>query len=332
MSLFPSNGQFGGIGSNPNSFGMFGGSGGNKMFGQSKWWGGNRDVPQTSWVPGEYASGGGRFGTGGPQQSWGAGMSTKNASQDPWRHVESLPQDPWRHVVSLNVPSDPIADLITVPSDPGWNYGTQGWPQGTGGGGGGGGGGVGGGYNWDISDLLGLLGETELPDEWGGYDYNVPGAWNPDSYNIPELRTDPWEVINASLPWLDEQRQAGYSGAAARMGKTGMLSSTPYAQALGQVERKAQDDLARLTQGNLYDASKFNAQMEQTQRENALNRALQGWQTHGGWDVGLQQQAGNQDFGAWDQMGDWQMSGQMNDQNNLMGLLQMFMPYIMGGG
>ena len=189
------------------------------------------------------------------------------------------------------------------------------------------------GWTFDIRKLLEMLNLGDLPDEYGGYNYKLPGNWDPSNYDIPELKTSPWDVVESLRPLLNEQVSKGFGEAAQRFGASGggggggLLRGTPYARALGDVERGALADLNREVVTTQYDASKLQAQMEQAQRENALNRALEAWGQMGGWQMGNQSQDASQLFGGWQQYGNWQMQDQGNQQQMMMQLLQMLLPY-----
>ena len=133
-------------------------------------------------------------------------------------------------------------------------------------------------YGGNVQGGAGKWGSANSPEAWnwlrGGaganpYGGQARGWWESSTDPITammvsrsDLQTDPWEVINASKAGIGEQRDIGFGQAAQRMGQAGMLSSGSYAQELGGVQRKAENDYSQLVTQALYDASKFNSDKE----------------------------------------------------------------------
>lgn len=166
-------------------------------------------------------------------------------------------------------------------------------------------------------------GQYQAPQGYSGASYEQMQGWNPSAISgvlaqgyqglAPGSSLDPQAVINASLPGLDEARQQGFAGAGARAGQSGFAMSTPYAEALGGVERKTQNDLSQLTQGMLYDASKFKAEQDLAAQQAALDRSLSAWGTEGQWGHEGQLSDLAREFDAWRTTGGWEHEGQLAD-------------------
>lgn len=162
------------------------------------------------------------------------------------------------------------------------------------------------------------------------------------NYQLSPLRTvDPEAVIAASKPRLEEEAQRGFANVAARFGAAGGgFANTPYASALGTVQRNAQNDLNQLTQQYLFDASKFNRANELAQQQlkaemdrAEAERALESWGRSGGWDMESQLDQLNRQFQEWAKTGEWKlgtwrdiMSGRERDRSTGMGLFQSLQP------
>ena len=136
-------------------------------------------------------------------------------------------------------------------------------------------------------------------DPYQGGDYQSYGKWSPDMGAIPQSTVDPRSVVEAQMPWINEQMMKGFAEAGARMGQSGFAGGTPYAEALGEVSRKAATDLNALNLQYQFAAAEAQAQREQEAQQAALNRQLAGWQTHGGWEHGAQMQDLAQQYGGW---------------------------------
>jgi hypothetical protein len=151
-----------------------------------------------------------------------------------------------------------------------------------------------------LEQLLSQFGDMEVD----GADKYEPGErWDPDSYDIAALKTSPHEVIGALRPLLTEERDLGFADAARRFGASGALVSTPYANELGQVERRSLQDMDSALIQKQFEAALYEAQAENTRRENALGRAYQGWAQYGQWghegqltDMGYDQESGMAEF------------------------------------
>jgi len=131
---------------------------------------------------------------------------------------------------------------------------------------------------WGILDgLLARFGGGDAPK------YTAQGEWDPESYDISELKTSPHEVIAALEPLLAEERDAGFAQTAKRFGAQGGGMSTPYANALGNVERKSLRDLDAASLQYMYEAALYEANAENARRESELDRAFGGWSQHGQW-------------------------------------------------
>ena len=99
---------------------------------------------------------------------------------------------------------------------------------------------------------------------------------------------DPSAVIRANLPKIQEMQENSFADAAARFGATGMGVSTPYASALGDVSRKASNDIAALTEGYYYQsASDAAARQLQADLANRQNQLAVGGQWMGATESGL---------------------------------------------
>ena len=133
---------------------------------------------------------------------------------------------------------------------------------------------------------------------------------------------------------MEAEIGAGFAEAGNRLGQSGFAMSTPYATALGDVERLAR---AQMNQRGLefqYDAGKFDAgnQMAAMMGENA--ERFGGWQQAGNWDMAAQQgNVGNamqqwmleNQFGFQDQQAQ-NLYNQQNQQNQ-----NSFLAQLLGG-
>ena len=151
----------------------------------------------------------------------------------------------------------------------------------------------------------------------------TPGAFQDPykNYQLGELRSvDPEAAIAASKPRLEEEARRGFANVAGRFGAAGGgFANTPYASALGTVQRNAQNDLNQTTQQYLYDASKFNRSNELAQQQlkaqmdsQEAGRALSSWGQSGNWDMEAQLDQLNRQFQEWAQTGQWKL-GTWND-------------------
>ncbi len=126
---------------------------------------------------------------------------------------------------------------------------------------------------------------------------NLPEAYNEDPYQFKSV--DPASAINAAKAPIESQKQREFAEAGARYGAGGGLQSSSYAEfGLGKASARAAENIASMTEQALYDASKFNTEME-AQMENARRgRQFSGWQARGGWDVQGQMDTEGRRLGA----------------------------------
>lgn len=185
----------------------------------------------------------------------------------------------------------------------------------------------------------------------GTWNNNMNPAWgllgratssNPSWSNVnatsvdPGQLIDPTAAINAAKPGLQEQADIDFAGAGSRFGRSGMLNSGAYAQALGGVARKQANDLASLTQNSLLDASKFNAQQKLSALQGNQNASLQAGLANSQGGLSAQEAALNALLSGAGMAGGWGQSlnsllaqFQQGGMNNTANMLQ---SYMNGGG
>lgn len=134
--------------------------------------------------------------------------------------------------------------------------------------------------------------------------YRVPGGFN-YSISAANLPMDPMKVVESLKPKIQEEMNRGFASAAQRLGQAGMLSSSSYTKALGDVSRKASNDLAAAYYNTMLQAAENQAGREMQARLANQQTGLSAWQTRGGWDVGLQQEAMRNRMDAWRTRGGW---------------------------
>ena len=154
-------------------------------------------------------------------------------------------------------------------------------------------GGGGGGYN------------SFTPSEYGGGDITAPAGYGGGNWDVAENVVNVHDVVEAYRPTMEANIGQGFAEARNRLGQSGFAMSTPYATALGDVERLAR---AQMNQRGLefeYDAGKFDAsnQMAAMMGQNAEN--FNAWQTGGGWDMDAQGQNAQNAFNQWMAQNQW---------------------------
>jgi len=119
--------------------------------------------------------------------------------------------------------------------------------------------------------------------------YQAPGAWNPGSVDTPGV-IDTQALIDSFQPQIQEGMDKSMAAAGARFGQAGALQSggggTGYADALGEVGRKAGNDLANLQYQYKYGAAEQAAARQQQAQQAALDRSLSSWGQQGNWQYG----------------------------------------------
>jgi len=117
---------------------------------------------------------------------------------------------------------------------------------------------------------------------------NLPAEYKEDPYQFKNV--DPETAINAARAPINTEMQRGFAEAGARYGQAGALNSQPYAEfGLGKASGRAAENIAAMTEQMVYDASKFNRDLEAQMANARKQREFGGWQARGGWDVGSQQ-------------------------------------------
>ncbi len=198
--------------------------------------------------------------------------------------------------------------------------------------------------------FMGAFGGMQQGSVQGGGTEFVPytGAAYQPGAGWDQMMIDPGQMVNTDAviesfrPAMEREIGAGFADAGARMGQSGMASSTPYAQALGMVEQAALNDYANTALQYKYGAAESQAARQmQAAQANAMNN-LNAWQQQGQW--GHEGQMGDirNQFNAWDaqnqfnlanagmdlqaQMANQQFGGQQQQ------FMNMLMAQMMGGG
>ena len=149
----------------------------------------------------------------------------------------------------------------------------------------------------------------QMTDFQGGQ-INAPGAYGGGDWDVAKNVVNVHDVIESYRPTMEAEIGAGFAQAGNRLGQSGFAMSTPYATALGDVERLARAQMNQRGLEYQYDAGKFDAgnQMAAMMAENAEKYG--GWQQAGNWDMAAQQ--GNES----NAMQQWMLENQFGFQGN----------------
>jgi len=168
-------------------------------------------------------------------------------------------------------------------------------------------------WNSDHGDLS-PWGGNYTPTQFSGT------AFDPATMGVADSVINPLDVVHAQLPQMREQQRLGNAMAAKQMGNAGLLASSGYADALGEVNRKATNDIgsaymnimgqhAEQQAGRQQQANMVNAQMQQEAMLADRAREFQAWKSY----EGLMGDSSNRDLDAWgllsrlrDSQGQWQ--------------------------
>jgi hypothetical protein len=159
---------------------------------------------------------------------------------------------------------------------------------------------------------------VSAPGGWGGYDISAPGAWDP-SFQVDAGLTDTQDAINAQLPWIEEQRDAGFADAAARAGQSNFVMSSPYVERLGGVARKAASDTQAMAEQFLFQAEESARQRDLQAQMQQLDLEKQAWEAQGNWQMAAQVQEAQNSLSAWQTQGGWDMGAQVSNQQTALG-------------
>ena len=186
-----------------------------------------------------------------------------------------------------------------------------------------------------IKRLLGMFGggggggyQSFTPSEFGGGQITPPGAYGGGDWDVPGNVVNVHDVVEAYRPTMEANIGQGFAEAGNRLGQSGFAMSTPYATALGDVERLARGQMNQRGLEFEYDAGKFDAsnQMAAMMGQNAENYNV--WQQSGNWDMGAQGQNSQNAFNKWMAQNQWafqdnqgQNQYDQSQQNWLMQLL-----------
>ena len=174
--------------------------------------------------------------------------------------------------------------------------------------------------NINTDALFSGAGGVHGPWEGGGYEGQDP--WEQQLLDPGDM-IDVEGVIESYRPRMEEEIARGFADAGNRMGKSGFAMSTPYAEALGGVERSALDDFTNTAMRYKYDAASQQKQQEMEAGMFNISKNYDAWAQGGQWGhEGAMQDESNR-FGAWRQEGDW------NQQNNQ--FMQQLMASMMQG-
>ena len=149
-----------------------------------------------------------------------------------------------------------------------------------------------------------------VPGPYEGGQYTAPDAWGGYEFDVSQL--DPNKAIESWEPYMAEQREKGFAEAGNRMGQSGMVSSTPYAEALGGVARKSTDDMGRLAAEYQYRAQESMAQRDLERQMAEQGAGLQAWGQQGDWQSQGQLADLAREFGGWQTQGGWQQQANQN--------------------
>lgn len=186
------------------------------------------------------------------------------------------------------------------------------------------------GFGFDPGSLASLFGQQKDrsmdPTALGYLNASVSGG------PVGTGFVDPAAAIKAALPGIYEQQTKAFGDSAARFGRTGMLASSPYMEALGGVSRKSTNDIASLTENMLYqayesmanrqlqaDIANRNRQLQAAQL--AQNAAQAGWADNGN---------ANALSSLMSQVGDWYMRMREGDEGRSMSQWSMQQPWLGG--
>jgi hypothetical protein len=152
------------------------------------------------------------------------------------------------------------------------------------------------------------------PSDFAGGQITPPDAYGGGNWDMGAM-VDPSAVIEAYRPTMEANIGQGFAEAGNRLGASGFAMSTPYATALGDVERLAR---AQMNQRGLEYS--YNAAEQQRAREMqtmmAQNAEMFGaWQQGGNWDMGAQGQNAQNAYNQWLAENQWGFQG--NQQQNL---------------
>lgn len=144
--------------------------------------------------------------------------------------------------------------------------------------------------------------QPDLPEfvAWGGGSgYTAPDEWVAPEMAIPEAGVNIRDIVESRRHMLDEEMGGQMADAARRMGGSGMLMSSDYVDRLGAAERARDRDLAALYYDYDYNAAQQDATRKAAAREAALDRALQSWITHSGYEQEGTMAGLDREFAAW---------------------------------
>jgi hypothetical protein len=161
--------------------------------------------------------------------------------------------------------------------------------------------------NINLAALQGLGGGF---NEWEGGGYEDQDPWEQMMLD-PGNMIDTEGVIESYRPRMEEEIARGFANAGNRMGQSGFAMSTPYAEALGGVERSALDDFTNTAMRYKYDAAKSQKADEMQAGMFNIGKNYDAWAQGGQWghEAGLADEQNR--FGAWQTENQW---NQQNDQ------------------
>ncbi len=178
------------------------------------------------------------------------------------------------------------------------------------------------GFNYGSLSGAGATGAGgKTPNMWDFVAQATGGGGGTSPAINPRL-TDVTAAINAAKPAIYEEQTKGFGNAAKRFGQTGMLASSPYMAALGDVSRKSTNDIASLIENLTFQANESAAQRgltgdiatmnDQTSRDLAnrsrlMDAARLAWDTSQSGDANA--------LAAAQLLGDWYMRMREGDEN-----------------
>ena len=146
---------------------------------------------------------------------------------------------------------------------------------------------------------VGFAGDPSL----GGYQsgpWSGTGAYEGADMTPPEGlgagMVDPGAVIKSFMPGIEEKRDIGWAQAAQNLSTGGPAEGTPWAHALGTVQRGADNDMANVASKYAYDAATDAARRQQDE-----------WKTSGNWEMDAQREKGRR--GEWEWGRKWDTEG-----------------------
>ena len=184
-----------------------------------------------------------------------------------------------------------------------------------------------------LMDAMGMSGsgggadyQGFTPSEFGGGQITPPGAYGGGNWDTSGM-VDPSAVIEAYRPTMEANIGQGFAEAGNRLGASGFAMSTPYATALGDVERLARAQMNQRGLEYSYNAAESERarEMQAMMAQNA--EMFGGRQQSGNWDMGAQGQNAQNAFNQWMAENQWgfqgnQQQNQFNQQNAMQQQMQ----------